>query len=515
MMNNESKMTVINKPTVITISATDPMGLSGVHADLRALESMGVHGLCCVTATTAQSQNGFTSLNAVSDDVFISQLDALSNHSSCSVIKIGLLANAGQAKILISHSIIKHKKIVLDPVLSASSSDIEQFDNRLKGLQLLLPFVDVLTPNSHEAIALLKGEVKETNEMSIESIAEYFLSVGVKSVLIKGGHTQQPSLDYFSDQEIQFYLSHKVYKHEYSRGTGCAMASLIASSLALSASKGDAVIMAKMQMQTGWSSPFKIAEKTGSLGFDKWVSPKAYQQKSVDIKGSLPVTLPLVFKTSVDTSLCFPRCEQPLGLYPIVDRAQWLERLLPLGITVVQLRIKDLTGDTLKSEITKSVKLAKQYGCQLFINDYWQLAIECDAYGVHLGQEDIDDADLNAISHAGLRLGLSSHCFYEVARAKTLNPSYIAFGPVYETQTKDMPWVPEGPIGLKYWRAHLPNVPMVAIGGIHGERFETVKQTGVDGIAMITAITLAADPERTASGYQDQFNLNQINISDI
>jgi len=152
------------------------------------------------------------------------------------------------------------------------------------------------------------------------------------------------------------------------------------------------------------------------------------------------------------------------------------------------------------------VDIAKEHDCQLFINDYWQLAIECGAYGVHLGQEDIDDADLKAIADAGLRLGLSSHCFYEVARAKTINPSYIAFGPVYETQTKDMPWVPQGPQGLRYWRAHLPDMPMVAIGGIHGKRFTAVKETGVDSIAMITAITLADDPEQATRDYIQLFD---------
>jgi hydroxymethylpyrimidine kinase/phosphomethylpyrimidine kinase/thiamine-phosphate diphosphorylase len=273
--------------------------------------------------------------------------------------------------------------------------------------------------------------------------------------------------------------------------------------------------MAKMQMQTGWKSPFKISENIGSLVFEKWTSPEAYskntdrQYQSKD-SGGLPVELPIVYKTSEQQGLLFEKCEQPLGLYPIVDRADWLERLLPVGISTAQLRIKDLTGDALRKEIARAVNIAKQYKCQLFINDYWQLAIDCDAYGVHLGEEDIDAADLQAISDAGLRLGLSSHCFHEVARAKSIKPSYIAFGPVYETQTKDMPWVPQGPVGLKYWRQHFSGTPMVAIGGIHGDRFEAVEKTGIDGIAMITAITLAPDPVETAAQYRDRFLLHSI-----
>ena len=489
-----------NKATVITICASDPMGLSGIHADLRALESMNVHGLCCLTATTAQTLDGFSKLNPVSDEVFKSQLDSLYAFESCHVIKIGLIANESQAQILASHPVIKNKKIVLDPVLAASTGDIENHKSRLAGIKKLLPLVDIITPNLDEAIDLTSGHESLSEDDSKQALSSSLLKMDVSAVLLKGGHSKEKSIDFYCDQTIQFYLKHDIYQHQYSRGTGCAMASLIAAGLALGSSTADAVTMAKMQMQGGWQSPFTISEQSGSLGFKKWVSAESLVQGN-----TVPVTLPIVFKQDHEMKLEFPPCELPLGLYPIFDRAEWLEKILPLGIKIAQLRVKDLEGNALKQEIQAAVEVARKYNCQLFINDYWELAIECEAYGVHLGQEDIDDADLNALSQSGLRLGLSSHCFYEVARAKTINPSYIAFGPVYETQTKDMPWIPQGPIGLKYWREHLPNTPMVAIGGIHGDRFDTVKSTGVDSIAMITAITLADDPEAATLKYQAAF----------
>jgi len=492
---------VNKKPSVICISATDPMGLSGVHADMRALASMDVHGMACITATTAQNERGFYQLNPVSDDAFLSQLDALVCMANCHVIKIGLLANARQAEILITHDVFKNKSIILDPVLAASSGSIEQYENRLAGILNLLPHVDLLTPNMNEAKALLGAEIDQHE--SVEELAQQFLDKGVNATLLKGGHTDEPSLDFYCAQDIQFYLKHEIFEHQYNRGTGCAMASLIAAGLALGATMGDAVTMAKMQMQTGWQSPFSVSQNSGSLGFKKWMTAEYCSLNEIS---QLDVNLPQVFKAQSESQLTFPACDQPLGLYPIFERASWLERLLPLGIKVAQLRVKDLSGEDLKNEIQMAVNIAKQYDCQLFINDYWQLAIECNAYGVHLGQEDIDDADLQAISEAGLRLGLSSHCFYEVARAKTINPSYIAFGPVYETQSKDMPWVPQGPVGLSYWRKHLPDKPMVAIGGIHGKRFAQVKQTGVDAIAMITAITEAHSPEEAVNQYMAEFN---------
>ncbi|WP_020559924.1 thiamine phosphate synthase [Thiofilum flexile] len=192
----------------------------------------------------------------------------------------------------------------------------------------------------------------------------------------------------------------------------------------------------------------------------------------------------------------FARCTHPhLGLYPIVDRAQWLERLLPLGIRTIQVRIKDLTGEALKQELATSVQLAQQYQAQLFINDYWELALELGAYGVHLGQKDIETADLIKLQQAGIRLGLSSHCEDEVQRALSLQPSYIATGPVYPTQTKIMPWQPQTLEGVRHWRKKIP-YPLVAIGGINAERLPTVWETGVDGVAVLSVITQAPNPEQ-------------------
>lgn len=194
----------------------------------------------------------------------------------------------------------------------------------------------------------------------------------------------------------------------------------------------------------------------------------------------------------------FPSCgPKPLALYPIVDRALWLQKLLPLGITTIQLRIKDLTGSELENEIKKGVAIAEQYSARLFINDEWQLAIKHQAYGVHLGQEDLSNADVDLIYQANLRLGISTHSNEEIARACTIKPSYIAFGPIYPTTSKKMAFGPQGLDQLKH-RVQTLNYPVVAIGGINRQRISDVLATGVDGIALISAITQAEDPIATA-----------------
>ncbi|MFT5593489.1 MAG: hydroxymethylpyrimidine kinase/phosphomethylpyrimidine kinase/thiamine-phosphate diphosphorylase [Oceanicoccus sp.] len=483
---------VEKKSAVLSVSAHDPLGMAGVAIDQRALASLNVHCASCITANTAQNQTDFFSLNPVDLTVFVSQLDALYQQDIFSVIKVGLISDLEQAKALVNHPIFTHKTIVLDPVLGASSDKSQYSETRLAALKYLMAYVQVLTPNVNEAqvlISLLDDTFIQTNNALL--LAQMLNTRTGCAVVLKGGHGAHKAQDVYCDNERHFYLEHAEYSHDLNRGTGCAMASLIAGAIALGHSMADAVVIAKMQMDAGWQTPFSIDDHTGSLGFVKFNQSDASQFNNSQ--------LPSVYMSDEQKNLKFLPCGSELGLYPIVDRASWLERLLPLGVKVIQLRVKDLSGDDLIKEIKQCVKLANQYDCQLYINDYWQLAIECGAYGAHLGQEDIDDADLSAIANAGLRLGLSSHCFYEVARAKTIKPSYIAFGPVYATQTKDMPWVPQGETGLPYWRAQLAGFPLVAIGGIHGDRFEKVKAKGVHSIAMISAITQVEHPEQVCA----------------
>ncbi len=302
---------------------------------------------------------------------------------------------------------------------------------------------------------------------------------------------------------MSFWLSSQKISTQNSRGTGCALASAIASSLALGYSLYDAVVIAKMAISQGLRQAYAVAEGKGVKGVAHSYGPVNITHFPCD-----QIDLPLLTLSPVDTLAIssFPECNQPLlGLYPVVDRAEWITRLASTGVSTMQLRVKDLSGEELEREIKLAIELGAQNGCRLFINDYWQLAIKHNAYGVHLGQEDLDDANISAIKKAGLRLGLSTHCHYEVARAHSYKPSYIACGPVFHTTTKDMPWTPHGLKGLSYWRGVL-NYPLVAIGGINTERFGPIAATGVDSVAMITAITLAKNPCDVAIAYMKKFD---------
>lgn len=189
----------------------------------------------------------------------------------------------------------------------------------------------------------------------------------------------------------------------------------------------------------------------------------------------------------------FPPTPKRLGLYPVVDSVEWISRLLDAGVRTIQLRIKDKRDEEVEANVINAIEIARRYEARLFINDYWRLAIKHHAYGVHLGQEDLDVANLDAIRDAGLRLGLSTHDNMEMDRARVFRPSYIALGHVFPTNTKKMPSSPQGLVKLAEHIKTLGDYPTVAIGGISIERVPAVLATGVGSVAVVSAITQAPD----------------------
>lgn len=181
--------------------------------------------------------------------------------------------------------------------------------------------------------------------------------------------------------------------------------------------------------------------------------------------------------------------------YLIVDSAAWIARLAPLGVKLVQLRIKEMEEQNLKAEIAEAKRICADHDCQLIVNDHWRLAIETGCDFIHLGQEDLAEADLGAIRAAGMKLGISTHDGAELRTALVEKPEYVALGPVYPTILKKMKWAPQGLDRLADWRKRVGNVPLVAIGGLNPERLPGVFEAGADSAAVVTDITLNPDPE--------------------
>lgn len=184
--------------------------------------------------------------------------------------------------------------------------------------------------------------------------------------------------------------------------------------------------------------------------------------------------------------------------YLIVDSAAWIERLVPLGVKLVQLRIKDQDEAWLRQEIRASKAVCERHGCQLVVNDYWRIAIEEDCDFVHLGQEDLAEADVKAIRRAGMRLGLSTHDDAELETALRAEPDYVALGPIYPTILKAMKWAPQGLDRIAVWKQRVGQLPLVAIGGLTVERIAGVFAQGAASAAVVTDITRNARPEARA-----------------
>jgi thiamine-phosphate pyrophosphorylase len=186
--------------------------------------------------------------------------------------------------------------------------------------------------------------------------------------------------------------------------------------------------------------------------------------------------------------------------YPIVPDTDWLARLLPTGIKLVQLRIKDQGPDVVRAEIGRAIALCTTHGCQLVINDYWREAIDAGARFVHLGQADLAAADLSAIRKAGIKIGVSTHNPEELAKALAAHADYVALGPIYATTIKVMPFAPQGLPRIAEWRSRI-RCPLVAIGGITLDRAPIVLASGADSVAVITDIVTSQTPELRAKNW--------------
>lgn len=181
--------------------------------------------------------------------------------------------------------------------------------------------------------------------------------------------------------------------------------------------------------------------------------------------------------------------------YPVVPTAQWVHRLAGLGVKLIQLRLKDVPREAIKPAIVDALAACQQSGATLVVNDYWREAIETDAEFIHLGQGDLEHADLPAIRAAGLKLGISTHSHEELDIALGADPDYVALGPIYETTLKAMPFGPQGLARIGEWKA-LARKPLVAIGGITLERAPGVFAAGADTIAVVSDVVGHANPEQ-------------------
>ena len=194
----------------------------------------------------------------------------------------------------------------------------------------------------------------------------------------------------------------------------------------------------------------------------------------------------------------------PDKFYPVVDTVAWVARLALLGVGTIQLRAKDLNDSEALQMVSDALEMIKGTSAKLVVNDYWRAAIVAGAKHLHLGQEDLAEADLAAIRQAGLTLGISTHDDEELATALRAKPDYIALGPIFPTTLKSMRFAPQGIPKLTTWKQRIGAIPLVAIGGIKFEQAAEIYAAGADSIAVVSDVTQNADPDARVRAWLQQ-----------
>jgi thiamine-phosphate pyrophosphorylase len=185
----------------------------------------------------------------------------------------------------------------------------------------------------------------------------------------------------------------------------------------------------------------------------------------------------------------------PDPFYPVVDSLAWVERLTKLGVGTIQLRAKDLDDSQALQIVSDALAITNGTQAKLVVNDYWRAAIVAGAKYLHLGQEDLADADLKSIREAGLSLGVSTHDEAELETALAAKPDYVALGPIFFTTLKSMRFAPQGIPKIPEWKKRIGSIPLVAIGGIKFEHAAEIFAAGADSIAVVSDVTQNADPD--------------------
>lgn len=478
-------------PLIWSISALDNSEGAGIAADIRTAAILRVHLCPIATAITAQNNQGVYAVNPTPIELLEQQCQSLLAEFFPSVIKIGLLPNR-EVVIWLAELLKKLDAYVVadTPMLSSSGGSLVADEVVDAIREYLLPQVHLLTPNYNEALQLILS-MQKLNSVKDHELADFLLACGIDALYLKGGHTPESENeickikvhDFFADHKQRYYLSSQKIDKDL-RGTGCILATAIACFLAKKNDLSEAIVLAKdfINQQYGHS------RLIGSCHY----------AESFELEDPSEFSLPQIAQTSEDNLEEFKAIEE-IGFYPIVDDIKFIKPLLELGVRTLQLRVKDKDLVEVESMIKIANEHCKEKNAQLFINDYWQLAIKYNCFGVHLGQEDLLTADLSEISTAGLRLGLSSHCYAEAARILAIKPSYVALGPIFETTCKSMRFGPQGFEKLAVWKRIFPNIPIVAIGGLKRQHVKELKKYKVDGIAVISDFLKDAEPLKAAA----------------
>lgn len=478
-------------PIVWSIAGLDSGGGAGLSADQRAADAAGVHHCPVAAALTAQNSIAVQAVLPVSAERLDAQLAALEDDLPPAAIKTGLLGGVEQLRVVVRWVDRLRERapiaLVVDPVLRASTGAGLADEALLRAYrEELLPRADVATPNRSEA-ARLTGAARAPEQ------ARALRRMGVGAACITGG--DEPgllALDWLDAAHASGWLALARRPSRNNHGTGCCFATGLAAALARGFVAADATVIAKMLTASGLNA--EVAAPGAGAGP---VRPRPDFMRDAGL-------LPALFDDE-EPPAAWPAARRgpPAihGVYAITDSGAHAARLFGAGLQTVQLRVKREAGETeveWQARLHAEMAAARQGNGTLVVNDHWREALSAGVGFVHLGQEDLlalsaaDRQELAAARARGLRLGLSSHSLWELARAAAWSPDYIACGPVWPTLTKAMPWRPQGLHNLAWWAAMAP-APVVGIGGVlEPQQLAEIASTGAHAGCVVRGLAAGA-----------------------
>ena len=494
----------MKRPLIWSIGASDSTAGAGCLADVRVAHSCGCDCSVLLLAVTAQSSQGVHALQRLPLTMLEQQWQALQRDDWPAVIRLGWLpADSTLLDWLLEKLAEFPGPVLWDPVQAATQGGLVAGTWSGEQLSALLRRVTLLTPNAGEAGQLLQALTVNDGRAAGQtatahcpaSLAALLQACGAGHVLITGGDADDAALvsDYFfaaaGDDPRYCTLAAELpgpsllaaFRVQHPRiarrvhGTGCHLTAGIACALAHGHTLYDAVVRGVVTARLAIDH---ASMRTNGYG-NAW---------ACDPELTAAADWPRVLPLATSGEVMFASAEQALGLYGLVDNLSHLRRLLSLGIDTLQWRVKERSVQY-EADMAQAIALCHEAGVPLYINDDWQMALKLGAYGVHLGQEDLLNADCRALALAGLRLGISTHSDWEISRALALKPSYIAFGPVFIPLSKRLRYAPLGPARVERWTTRFATQRLTCIGGITPDNLEVVAATGITSVAIVTALS--------------------------
>ncbi|KAE8009042.1 hypothetical protein FH972_005500 [Carpinus fangiana] len=483
MTSDHSKLKI---PHVLTVAGSDSGAGAGIQADIKACAARGVYCSTVITAVTAQNTVGVQGVNVVPEDFVGEQLKSVLSDMEVDVVKTGMLPSIGIVNVL-NQSLREFpvQALVVDPVMVSTSGDVLAGPSILAGFREdLLPLADIITPNLKEASALLGGQQLETVS-DMRSAAKLLHDMGPRNVLVKGGDLPDSldAVDVFFDGQDFYELRSSRIKTRNTHGTGCSLASCIAAELAKGSPMLQAVKVAKRHVESGldYSKDFVIGN--GVQGpFDLLFRLKSYAQNSWRQVGFNPNDLFLYAVTDSRMNKKWGR-----SITDAVGAA------IEGGATIVQLREKDVETQGFLEAAKACLKICRSHGIPLLINDRIDVAIACDADGVHVGQSDMPARIARTLLGPEKIIGVSCKTPEQAHQAWIDGADYIGCGGVYPTNTKENNLT----VGLDGLKAVCvaSKLPVVAIGGISASNACSVMQIGVPNLKGVAVVSTLFDRE--------------------